>query len=106
MIRYSSTRHDPDHRENHVEAVLRRRVRKELQGHLLKLAPTEKGTPDRLAILPGGTLEFIEVKRASGTVSKSQVYWADRVAEKDVPVTVIFGTTGVSAWIADKLERN
>jgi len=49
-------------RESRIEGALVRRVH-ELGGYAIKLAaPGHRGAPDRLVLLPGGRVMFVEVK--------------------------------------------
>lgn len=80
-----------------VEAHLRRAV-KELGGYTMKLLPADKGAPDRLVLLPGGVIRFVEVKRVGGRLSRAQLYWINRGARLGTPVDVVFGKSGVDDW--------
>ena len=88
-----------------LESALERRfytaVRR-LGGRVIKLAPIEKGTPDRLVMLPGGRLELVELKTDTGRLSPKQKLWHSRAAELDVHVTVIYGARGIASWVADR----
>ena len=86
-------------RENEaaVEAHLRRVV-KRLGGYTMKLVPSDKGAPDRLVLLPGGIIRFVELKRVGGQVSPAQLYWADRAEGLGTAVDVVIGKGGVDRW--------
>ena len=62
--------------ERDIERKLRRIV-KAHGGQCLKwVSPGESGVPDRIVLLPGGRIIFIETKRPrGGVVSKLQKYW-------------------------------
>lgn len=68
--RYSMTR------EASIEEYLKKRV-EALDGRAVKLNPLNYlGIPDRLVLLPGGVVGFIELKRPrGGRVDTSQVLW-------------------------------
>lgn len=89
--------------ESRVEARLRDRVRK-AGGMSVKLAPTEKGVPDRLVIL-GGTIHLVELKAVGGTLSPAQRHWHNRAAQRGVTVTTLTGRDEVDAWINDKTKE-
>lgn len=65
-----------------LERELEKRCRKKLEakgGMLLKwTCPGHRGVPDRIAILPGGTIIFIEFKSGS-RLTTLQKWWIDRL---------------------------
>lgn len=67
-------------REESVENYLYRRV-KAARGLCIKLVPAGLvGIPDRLVLLPGGVVVFVEVKKPRGSkVARLQVYWCDKL---------------------------
>ena len=69
-------------REAHVEGYLRARVQ-DVGGLCVKLNPAGVvGIPDRLVLLPGGRLAFVEVKKPKGgVVGRLQFVWRDRLIE-------------------------
>lgn len=77
-------------------AVLRR------GGMVVKLAPTVRGLPDRLVLLPGGRIELVELKAPGGRLSLSQRIWHDKAAQRGVIVTVLTGAPEIDAW-ADRV---
>lgn len=64
--------------EKEIEAKLRKMVTKH-GGHCLKwVCPGWSGVPDRIVLLPGGRVYFVELKRPKGgQVSPMQRWWAD-----------------------------
>nr|DAX80075.1 MAG TPA: Nuclease [Caudoviricetes sp.] len=88
--------------EKDVEAFLVRQVRK--RGWVTwKLAPTEVGIPDRIVLVPGGSVWFIELKRArGGRVSERQKYVL-RVLERGGHAgCVLAGVEEVKAWLEER----
>jgi hypothetical protein len=67
-------------RESSIEGYLRDRV-KQAGGLCVKLNPAGLvGIPDRLVVLPGGRILFVEVKKPrGGVVGKAQFVWRDRL---------------------------
>ena len=63
--------------EKDLEARLVREV-KAMGGMCLKwVCPGNRGVPDRIALLPGGRVAFIEMKRPKGSrVDPLQEYWS------------------------------
>lgn len=65
-------------KESPVEKYLYEQVTKN-NGECYKLEPPPKGIQDRLVLLPGGFLAFVETKRpVGGITSPMQVYRAER----------------------------
>lgn len=62
--------------ESDIERYLVKRV-KGLGGHCIKVG--YDGLPDRLVLLPGGTVIWVELKREDGTPSNLQLYWASQL---------------------------
>ena len=78
-------------RERDIEKWLRRQV-ESLGGLAFKFtSPGNDGVPDRLAVLPGGTIYFIELKTDRGRLSPLQVWQQDRLRQLGVNVAVIRG---------------
>lgn len=80
-------------------------VRSVLRGRVTKLAPTEKGTPDRLVLLPGGRVYLVELKTEVGRLSPAQRLWHDRAAVLGTPVAVLYGLDGIEEWVAARLSE-
>ena len=66
--------------EKELEAKVVREI-KELGGLCLKwTSPGSSGVPDRIIILPGGTIAFAELKRPKGyRIEPLQRYWAEKL---------------------------
>ena len=83
--------------EHAVEKALRLGV-KALGGLCLKLNPFRlKGIPDRLVLLPGGRLYFVELKAPDGDVKPWQARWHDRL--------VLLGFSVRVLWTVDQVVR-
>jgi len=53
---------------------------KQLGGHCLKLGPLSSiGLPDRIVLLPGARVGFIELKRDGMTPRRNQLEWLERL---------------------------
>jgi len=85
--------------ESSLEAHFYRQVRLTLGGRVTKLAPTEKGMPDRLVLLPGGRVYLVELKAVLGSTSAAQDLWHERALELGTRVTVLTGRVQVDRWI-------
>jgi hypothetical protein len=82
-----------------VESTLERAVRKyiiSLGGRCYKwVCPGENGVPDRICILPGGKIIFIELKRPGRK---------DGMSERQKKLFRILRGLGCKAWRIDNLE--
>lgn len=89
--------------ESVVEAYFRRVVQRRLHGYTMKLVPSDKGAPDRLALLPCGVVRLVEIKREGGKLSPAQEFWHRRAEGLQVPVDVAVGRAGVDRWAEQML---
>lgn len=89
-------------REVSIERNLKSAVEKS-QGMCIKLDPTGLvGIPDRLVILPGPWIVFVEVKRPKGgRISKLQMWWRDRLVGLGCEHRFIKTTDEVDALMED-----
>lgn len=61
--------------EKWLEKVLKKEIGR-LGGELIKLVPSQaSGLPDRLCLMPGGIVFFIELKTLGKTLSPLQKMW-------------------------------
>lgn len=66
-------------KEKHLEKRCQSAVR-EAGGFFIKLLPfVEVGLPDRLLLLPGGVVWFVELKSATGRLGPKQAFWQRRL---------------------------
>ena len=88
--------------EKDVEAYLVRQVR--ARGWVTwKLAPTEVGIPDRIVLVPGGSVWFVELKRArGGKVSERQKYILRVLERGGHSGCVLAGVEEVKVWLAQR----
>lgn len=68
--------------EKEIEQKLRKTVAKH-GGHCLKwVCPGWSGVPDRIILLPGGRVRFVETKRPKGgQLSELQKWWAKKLID-------------------------
>ena len=68
--------------EKDIEKKLRKTVAK-YGGHCLKwVCPGWSGVPDRIVVLPGGRIVFVETKRPEGgKLDELQKWWAKRLID-------------------------
>lgn len=86
-------------RERDIEKWLRDKIQK-LGGIAMKFtSPGNDGVPDRIAILPGGRVWFIELKKDGEVPTKIQEWQIERLRKLGCNVAVIAGMKEARAWI-------
>lgn len=83
--------------ESSVEAVFAQRVR-DLGGLSFKFAPVHSGNPDRIVLLPGGVVCFVELKADDGALRPDQKLWHRRAAALGTDVYVLTGAEEARTW--------
>ena len=82
-----------------VEAHLHKRV-KILGGLCIKLSPIgNKGLPDRLLVLPGGRMVFVELKKPTGVLAVLQGWWARRLNHLGAPYAALKSKQEVDTFV-------
>lgn len=67
--------------EKDIEQKLRKMVEKHGGWCLKWVCPGWTGVPDRIVLLPGGRVIFVETKRPKGgKVGRTQLWWADKLS--------------------------
>lgn len=85
--------------EKEVEAKLVRGV-KQLGGIAYKfVSPGNSGVPDRIVVLPGGRIEFVELKSKTGRLSSIQKRQIARLESAGKKVQVLYGEDDVAACL-------
>ena len=88
-------------KESEIEARLVRMVR-ELGGLCLKfVSPGCAGVPDRIIVLPGGRVIFVELKTEYGSLRNLQRYYIGELRERGADVRVLKGLEQVKDFIAE-----
>ena len=95
--------------EKEIETKLIDGIRK-LGGRSYKfVSPGNNGVPDRIVILPGGRVIFVELKTMIGRLSKLQKMQTTMLSRLGCDVRVLYGEDGVRAFleelIAEKMEE-
>lgn len=87
-------------RERDIEDRLRDGIKK-LGGRCYKfVSPGNRGVPDRLVLLPGGAVYFVELKTEVGRLSKIQRVQIKRMERLGVQIAVLYGLSEVDAFLA------
>lgn len=90
--------------ESDIEKTLGTEVRK-LRGLFWKL-PSKfyRGIPDRLVLLPGGRVYFLELKTSRGVVSEVQKKWIAFLCQLGFDARVVRGTKGLKEFL-DEVQQ-
>ena len=84
--------------ESDIERYLVRKVR-DLGGKAYKfVSPTNRGVADRLVVLPGGRVWFVEVKKMGGRLSPLQRIFAEEVKALGCNYAIVWSKEDVDAW--------
>lgn len=67
------------------------------------VSPGNAGVPDRLVVLPGGRVHFVELKTDSGRLSPIQCRQLDRLRAMGADIAVLYGKDDVDAWLREVL---
>ena len=89
--------------EARIEAWLNARIR-EMGGLSYKfVSPGNLGVPDRIYILPGGSVWFVELKTETGRLAKLQIWQGRRLQTAGCNYRVIKGMDEAKAFV-DELQ--
>ena len=84
--------------ESALEDLFRRQVTA-IGGMIVKIAPTNRGVPDRLVILPHGGMFLVELKTATGKLSPLQKLFIERAERRGTRVVVLYGADQIKNWV-------
>lgn len=84
--------------ESSLERYFRQAVRL-AGGSAHKIAPVDKGVPDRLVLMPGGRMFLVELKTETGVVSPAQKLFHAKALSRGVVVVVLSGRVAVDTWV-------
>lgn len=88
--------------EKNVEKKLIRAV-EALGGLAIKfVSPQSAGWPDRIVLMPGGRIVFVEVKQTTGRLSKMQDYRLRQLEKLGFEIKVIYGEKDDLTWLSEK----
>jgi len=89
--------------ESRSEKLLCRRI-KEAGGWAIKLvSPGNAGVPDRLVLLPGGRVIFVELKQEKGRLSPLQRETHRRLEELGMDVRTLYGRDQVLDFVEEEV---
>ena len=92
-------------KESAIEAKLRDGIRA-LGGRAYKfVSPGNAGVPDRMVVLPGGRIIFVELKTEAGRLSKMQTFQIAQLRAMGCDARVLYGAEAVQRFLAECEER-
>lgn len=65
------------------------------------VSPSNDGVPDRLVLLPGGRVIFVELKTDTGRLSTLQEFVHGRLRRLGMDVQVLYGRDEVLAFVKE-----
>ena len=68
------------------------------------ISPGNAGVPDRIILLPGGVVRFVELKTETGRLAPIQRAWLAKLQKLGFDAQVLYGMEEVKAYAAG-LER-
>lgn len=90
--------------EKDIEARLKRGVER-AGGLCLKwVSPGCTGVMDRIVLLPGGRVIFVELKKPGGRLSERQKYMADKMKRLDLDVRCLWDMQQIEDFL-DEVTR-
>jgi len=90
--------------ESALEGYFRKRVRG-MGAMTIKLAPTVRGIPDRLVIMPKGRFALVELKTERGRLSEIQKHWHEQLYRlTGVVVVVLYGKPEIDRWVTSQVD--
>ena len=88
-------------REAEIEKRLRNGIR-QIGGRCYKfVSPGNDGVPDRIVVLPGGKIVFIELKAETGRLSPLQRIQITRLRDLNADVRVLKGLSAVNQFLEE-----
>lgn len=86
-------------RESKIEALFKKAV-EELNGKAYKfVSPGNAGVADRVVVLPGGRVCFVELKRKNGVLTPLQCHFSNEVTDRNVAYHVIRCVEDIENWV-------
>lgn len=88
-------------RERDVERILTQGIRKAGGAAYKFVSPGNDGVPDRLVVMPGGRICFVELKQDTGELSGLQKIQIGRMRRLGCNVRVLYGAEDVRNFLRE-----
>ena len=88
-------------RERDIEGYMRLKLKQQGALFLKWISPGNSGVPDRIAILPGGKVYFIELKKDGEAPRKLQVWQQNRLRRLGCDVRTVEGMDEARQFIEE-----
>lgn len=88
-------------KESEIEGWLKSGIEKKGGLFIKFTSPGNDGVPDRIVMLPGGRIVFLELKTRYGKLSAVQKYQIGRLLKLNAEVAVIFGADAAEDFLQD-----
>jgi len=86
--------------EASIEKIFNKLVKTKVGGKTIKLwAFNNVGIPDRIVLIPGARVAFVELKTKVGKLKPIQAYFHNQLRGLGFPVAVLYGKAEVEEWI-------
>ena len=85
--------------ERDVESYLKRQLSGLGCLFLKWVCPGNDGVPDRIVIMPGGRICFVEVKTQTGHMTELQCFWQKKLRSIGCGAVTVYGMKGAKEFI-------
>ena len=85
--------------EKDIERYLTQEVKKRGGMCFKFVSPGNTGVPDRIVLVPGGKVVFVELKTATGRLQPIQRYMHREMRKRGAEVDVLYGLQGVETFL-------
>jgi hypothetical protein len=90
--------------EKDIEQYLVREVHKRGGLTYKFVSPAARGVPDRIVIIPGGAVWFVELKTETGRLSPLQRRHLKQLRQVGANATVVYGMDGVQQFLRGAVD--
>ena len=91
--------------EKEIEAKLTRAVKAEGGLCYKFVSPSASGVPDRIVIMPGGKVYFVELKAERGRLAPAQERQLEQLSSRGAQVRVLKGPAAVEDFLKEVMSK-